>query len=208
MPLFVSTRRLLTSVPVVLLTAVLCLPASAQFHAAGQRNTPPHTAAPPPPHPGFAGNPGKNPHLLQWMDRHSNLTPEQQQKALEREPGFRELPPETQQRTRNLLNRLNEMPPERRQRLLERNEAIARLAPEQRQQFRSAMDQYKELPPDRRHEVARAFRELRQTPEAQRQSMMNSDRYRNLSDQERNALSNLLSVEPYLPLHSRGNAPE
>lgn len=209
MPLFVSTRRLLASVPAVLLTAVLCLPASAQFHAAGQRNAPPHTAEPPPPHPGFSGHPGKNQeHLLQWMDRHSSLTPDQQQKALEHEPGFRDLPPDTQQRMRSRLNQLNEMAPERRQRLLERNEAIARMAPEQRQQFRSAMDQYKELPADRRHEVARAFRELRQTPESQRQAMMNSDRYRNLSDQERNALSNLLSVEPYLPLHKPGNAPE
>jgi hypothetical protein len=209
MPLFVTTRRVLASVPAVLLTAVLCVPASAQFHAAGQRNNSPRPSAPPPPHPGFAGRPGKNQeHLLQWMDRHGNLTPDQQQKALEHEPGFRDLPPDTQQRMRDRLTQLNDMSPERRQRLLERNEAIARLAPEQRQQFRDAMEQYKILPTDRRREVAKAFRELRQTPESQRQAMMNSGRYRNLSDQERNALSNLLSVEPYLPLRQPGNAPE
>lgn len=204
MPLSVTTRRVLASVPAALLTAVFCLPMAARPLMSAQRNaTPPHTPAPrtaPPsaPHPGFAGNPGKNPHLLQWMDRHSNLTPEQQQKALEHEPGFRDLPPQTQQQMHNRLNQLNSMPPEQRQRWLERNEAIARLAPQQRQQVRDTMKQFSELPTDRRRQVARAFHDLRDLPEQQRQSLLNSDRYRSqFSDQELGAISGLLSIEPY-----------
>jgi hypothetical protein len=197
MPLFVTTRRVLASVPAVLLAVVLCLPASAQFHSAAQKNNNSHAAAPPP-HPGFTGNPGKNLHLQQWMDRHSNLTPEQQQKALEREPGFRDLPPETQQRMRNHLNQLNSMPPEKRQRWLERNEAMARLTLPQREQVRDTMKQYRELPPDRKRQVARAFRDLHDVPEEQRQALLNSDRYRSqFSDQELGTLSGLLSVEGY-----------
>src|SRR5580698_9765049 len=34
-------------------------------------------------------------HLPVWMNQHKNLTPEEQQKALEKEPGFRDLPPQT-----------------------------------------------------------------------------------------------------------------
>ncbi|HEY0162587.1 MAG TPA: DUF3106 domain-containing protein [Edaphobacter sp.] len=205
MSLYVTIRRALTTAPAAALLAALCISAVAQQNNAGQRPAP--RMAPPPQHsPGMY--PGQSPHLQQWMESHRSLTPEQQQRALSREPGFRDLPPETQQRMRDRLTQLNNMPPERRQRLLEHNEAIARLAPEQRQQFRSAMDQFKGLPPDRRREVARAFRELRQTPEPQRQSMLNSGRYRQFSDQERNALSNLLTVEPYLPLRRPGNTPE
>ena len=49
--------------------------------------------------------------------------------------------------------------------------------------------------------VARAFRDLREMPEPQRQAILNSDRFRGqFSDQERGALSSLLAVEPYLPV--------
>src|SRR5947208_657654 len=44
---------------------------------------------------------GKNQeHLPQWMARHSEMPLAEQQKALESEPGFHDLPSETQQRLR------------------------------------------------------------------------------------------------------------
>jgi hypothetical protein len=142
------------------------------------------------------------------MDRHSNLPLDQQQKALESEPGFHDLPAETQQRMRDRLTQLNSMPPEQRRRLLERNEAIAHLSVAQRQQFRGAMQQFGSLPQDRRRLVGRAFRDLREMPEPQRQAMMNSDRFRSqFSDEERNTLNNLLAVEPYIPVQ-KPNEPQ
>ena len=57
------------------------------------------------------------------MDRHSNLPLAEQQRALENEPGFRDLPPQTQQRMRDRLTQLNNMTPEQRRRILERTEA-------------------------------------------------------------------------------------
>src|SRR5690348_15063348 len=120
MPLFVTTRYTRSSVLAALLMTALCLPVLAQQPRPAPRPpVQPHTTVP-----HFVA-PG--PHLLQWMDRHSDLTPDQQQKALEREPGFRDLPPETQQRMHERLSQLNNMPPERRRRWLERNEAIAQL---------------------------------------------------------------------------------
>ncbi len=50
-------------------------------------------------------------HLADWMNQHRNLTPQQQQQALEHEPGFNQLPQQTQQRMRNRLAQLNAMPP-------------------------------------------------------------------------------------------------
>ncbi|MGH9597636.1 MAG: DUF3106 domain-containing protein [Edaphobacter sp.] len=147
------------------------------------------------------GGRGKQEHLAQWMDRHSNLSLADQQRALENEPGFRDLPPPTQQAMRNRLTQLNNMTPAQRQRTLERTEEMEHLSPPQRQQVRGALEQYRALPEDRRRMVARAFHDLREMPESQRQAILNSDRFRGqFSDQERGTLSNLLTVEPYLPV--------
>jgi hypothetical protein len=152
--------------------------------------------------------PGRNQeHLAQWMQRHSNLPLAEQQRALEKEPGFRDLPPETQQRMRDRLTQLNNMSPEQRSRLLERNEVMEHLTPPERQQVRGAMQQLGALPDDRRRLVARAFRDLREMPQQQRQVILNSDRFRGqFSEQERSTLTNLLAVEPYLPVqHPNAN---
>ena len=145
-------------------------------------------------------------HLAQWMDRHSNLSLPEQQRALE--GGFKELPQQTQQRLRNQLNQLNNMPPEQRRRLLEHTEAMEQLTPPQRQQVRGAMQEYRALPIERRRMVARAFRDLREMPQPQRQAVLNSDRFRSqFSDEERNTLSSLLTVEPYIPVQRPNEGP-
>lgn len=143
------------------------------------------------------------------MERHNNLPPAEQQKALESEPGFKDLPQETQQRMRDSLNRLNNMSPEQRRRALARTEAMEHLTPQQRSQVRGALGQLGSLPMDRRRLVARAFRDLREMPEPQRQAILSSDRFKSqFSDQERGTLSNLLSVEPYLPVQKPSDGVE
>ncbi len=138
-------------------------------------------------------------HLGEWMARHSNLPPTQQQQALEREPGFRQLPPQQQVRMRERLAQLDAMPPQQRQRIIEQNEAIERLNPEQRAQWRGAMSQLGSLPPDQRQMVARSFRELRQLPPEQRFAAMNTARYSYLNPIQRETLTNLIRVAPMMP---------
>lgn len=48
-------------------------------------------------------------HLAQWMSRHSSLPVPEQQRALEREPGFHDLSPQVQQRMHDRLTQLNNM---------------------------------------------------------------------------------------------------
>ncbi len=139
-------------------------------------------------------------HLGRWFEKNGNLPLAEQQKALEKEPGFKDLPPETQQRLRNQITQLNQMTPDQRRRTLEDTEAMERLTPAQRQQFAGAMQSYGTLPKDRRKAVAKAFRNLREMPPQQREATMNSDRFRNqFSDQERGTLSSLLTLQPYIP---------
>ncbi len=141
------------------------------------------------------------PHLHQWMTNHSSLSLEQQQRALENEPGFHQLRPEEQQRQRDLLIRLNAMPPGQRDRYLARTEAMEQLTPPQGQQVRAALQQLGSLPEDRRRLVARIFREVRNMPAPQRQAYLNSPQLRlQLTGQERGTLDNLISVNPYLAI--------
>jgi len=179
------------------------------FHAAPTPHAMPVEQSRPQPSTTQVGPARNQEHLGQWMQRHSNLTPQQQQRALEQEPGFRQLPPATQQRMRDRLNQLNAMPPGQRSHMLERAEEMEHLSPPQRQQVRSAMSQLGSLPPDRRRMVARAFRDLREMPPSQRQGALNSEQFRNaFSPEERGTLSNLLTVEPLLPpQHSQEAAP-
>ena len=145
-------------------------------------------------------------HLAQWMERHRDLPLAKQHSALQNEPGFRQLPPQTQQRYLDRLTQLNNMPEEKRRRILERNEAMEHLTQAQRQQVGSALHQFSSLPVERRRLVGRAFRDLREMPDPQRQATLSSDRIRGqFSDQERSTLTNLLAVEPYIPVQRTGD---
>ena len=173
------------------------LPAIAQLSPPSQQPQRSRNAPPPPQGLG----PESHEHLAQWMSRHSNLSLPEQQRALEREPGFRELSPQVQQRMRDRLTQLNMMSPDQRERVLARTEAMEHLDPVRRQQVRGAMTQLSSLPPDRRRLVARAFREIRDLPPNQRQSALTYDpRFREgFTDEERSTLAGLVAVEPFLP---------
>ena len=148
-------------------------------------------------------------HLAEWMNTHRTLTPEQQQQALEREPGFNSLPPATQQRLRDRLKQLDAMPPEKQKHIIDRNEAMEHMTPEQRVEVRGAMQQLAALPPDQRRYVARTFRGLRELPPEQRQNVLNSERFNTLTDAQRSTLNSLMKVEPLLPppYDAAANAP-
>ena len=205
MNLRLYSRRIVQTAFVTLLLSAATVAFAVQpasFRKAGQArqpmNTPRQVQAPK----------QKQEHLGQWMDRHSNLPLADQQKALESEPGFKDLPPQTQQRLRDHLAQLNNMTPEQRRRAIEHTEVMEQLTPQQRQQVRGALAQFQGLPDDRRRLVSRAFRDLREMPPPQRQAILNSDRFRGqFSDQERNTISNLLAVEPYLPVQRPAETP-
>ncbi len=203
----------------VLLTAlaVALTPVWAQ-----RRNSPP----PPPPKPpqqqqnaprGFAwqaprGNQGSNPNPRvnnldtnrlrggDWLRQHQNLTPQQQQKALQSDPEFKKLPSDMQQRYVNRLQRFNSLAPNQQQRMLQRMDRWSRMSPEQRNQARGLFQQFRSLPDDRRKAMTQAFRNLRAFPPEQQQKMLNSPQYQEqFSDSERNILRGMseLNLGPH-----------
>jgi hypothetical protein len=139
-------------------------------------------------------------HLGTWLERHGNLTPEQQERALQSEPGFSRLAPEQQQRLLGRLRQLNRMPPAQRQRTVDHIEAMERLSPQMRQQVRASFQAFHTLPEDRQRLMKKAFRDLREYPPEQRNAMMHSSQFQaQFSPQERSILGNILAVEPYQP---------
>jgi Protein of unknown function (DUF3106) len=141
-------------------------------------------------------------HLGTWLQRHGNMTPEQQEKALQSEPGFNRLGPEQQQRLLGRLRQLNRMPPAQRQRTVDRIEAMEHLTPQMRQQVRASFQEFHTLPEDRQRLMKKAFRDLREYPPEQREAMMNSSQFQaQFTPQERSILGNILAVEPYQPEH-------
>jgi hypothetical protein len=144
-------------------------------------------------------------HLGTWLQRHGNMSPEQQEKALQSEPGFNRLQPETQQKLLDRLHQINRMPPNQRQRTVDRIEAMEHLSPQMRQQVRASVQQFHALPEDRQRLVKKAFRDLREYPPEQRAAMMQSSQFQaQFSPQERGILGNILAVEPYQPVRGSG----
>jgi len=142
-------------------------------------------------------------HLQQWMENHKNLSLPDQQRALQNEPGFHELPPQVQQRELNNLARLYNMNPQQRDRTLERNEILEHMSAPQVQQYHGAVQTFAAMPPDRRRLMARAILDLREMPPEQREQVIASPRFgAQFSDGERSTIRTLLSVEPYPPVHA------
>jgi P pilus assembly chaperone PapD len=154
------------------------------------------------PRPRFENN---QPHLGVWLQRHGNLSTQEQERALQSEPGFNRLPPETQQKLMNRLQQLNRMPPGQRQRTIDHIEALERLTPQMRQQVRASFQDFHTLPEDRQRLVRKAFRDLREYPPEQRQALMNSGQFQSqFTPHERSILGNILAVEPYHPTPRSG----
>ncbi len=121
---------------------------------------------------------------------------------LRSDPSFKRLAPSDQQRLTQQLRQVDRMPEQQRDRRLARNEMLERLSPTERMSIARSGRQWTTLPQDRQTLMRRAFNDLRGVPLDQRQTVLNSERYRNnFSPEERGILSDFLRVEPYQPPH-------
>ncbi len=148
--------------------------------------------------------PRQNPageHLPQWFQHHQNMSIQQQERALRRQPGFNRLTPGQRRRVINRLRYLDAQPPGVRARIMARNEAFERLSPERKQEVRAAAQAFQRMPQYRKEQLGRAFHVLRTLPPDQRAAILHSARFQSeYSPRERHILSNLLSIEPWQPV--------
>jgi hypothetical protein len=157
--------------------------------------TPQKSPANPPKNDKNAKHPPKR--LGEWLQSNKDLTPDQQEKALESDPKFKKLPPDRQAALKDRLRKFNALPPQQRQRALQRMNYMAALSPDQRQQLRDANKTLETLPPDRKVMVHTALRHLRKMDPQQRAETMQSEQFRStFSDQEQGILKQLSAINP------------
>ena len=132
-------------------------------------------------------------HPGKWLKEHANLPPQEQEKALEKDPDYQKLPAQRQEQLKERLRRFNNLPPEQRERMINRMEKIEQLPPDKRQLLQQSMSQLAFLPQDRRQMVHKAYRDLREMSPEERDRVMNSDRFKStLNENERSILGGLL----------------
>ena len=151
--------------------------------------------------------PAQGHHSGQWLNQNRGLSPEQQRRALEKDPQFRRLPPQRQQQLENRLQRFNAMPPDRQQQVLRRMETWEHLTPQQKQDFRGLGSQYNSLSPDRRQAVRNAIETLRAMPPGAREREIQSGRFSQFSPEERQILSGASRL-PLAPAEPSNTQPE
>ena len=134
-------------------------------------------------------------HRGEWLRKHQNQSPQEQERALERDPEFNRLPPDRQQRLRQRLRDFNSRPPEQRQQMIQRMEHWDRLSPQQKDQALRVFNQMRGLSPERQQAIHRAAHDLSALPPQQREQALNSPAMRNqFSDNERDTLRNMLDL--------------
>ena len=141
-------------------------------------------------------------HAGDWLRRYKDMSPQEQERALQNDPAFRRLPPARQQQLRQRLQHFSNLPPQQQLQVLNRMETWEHLTREQKQQARQIFSQMQQLPPDRRRMVHKAIDDMRAMPADQREKIINSDRFKGMfSDQERE----LMRGATRLPLASADN---
>jgi molecular chaperone DnaK (HSP70) len=179
------------AVGVLILSSLLTLPLAGQ-HPGGGGNTPPHpqqqksVAA--------KSNPQK---LGAWLRTHKDLPLDQQEKALENDPAFKRLSPQSQAQLKERLHKFNNLPAEQKEKALRNMEYWEKLTQQQKDQIRQAHQHMETLPTERKVMVRRALRHLRQMSPNERQQEFQSEQFKStFSDQEQTILKNLAEINP------------
>lgn len=138
---------------------------------------------------------GPGPHRGDWLRKNWDLPAPQQEQQLRQDPHFRSLSPDQQQKLIDRLHRFDNLSPSDKAKVLNRMDAFEHLSPSQQQAAQGLFQRYKSLPEDRQGKVKQAYRQLRDLPPDQRNQILNSNDYRsNFSDEERDLLRGMTDL--------------
>ncbi len=145
-------------------------------------------------------------HAGDWLRRYKDVPPEEQERALQNDPEFRQLPPERQARLKQRLRNFSDLQPQQQLRVLNRMETWEHLTTDQKQEARQLFGQIRQLPPARRQMVNTAVRDLGAMTPDQREQEINSERFKKIfSDQERDIIRGASRL-PLAPAEGEENA--
>jgi hypothetical protein len=125
------------------------------------------------------------------IDEFERMSPEQQQRALER------LPPGQRQKLQERLQRFNRLPPEQRQTLRNLYNRLHELPAGQQESVRKAINRFSEQAPERQQAMRDELRSLSALPVQDREARMASGEFRNsFSRREQGIVRDMLPVLP------------
>lgn len=177
------------AVGILILSSLLTLPLAGQRPVSGGT----------PPHPQQQKNIGQQaaPKLGVWLRTHKDLPLDQQEKALESDPAYKRLSPQSQAQLKDRLHKFNNLPPQQKDKALRNMQYWEKLTAVQKEQIRQAHQHMETLPAERKVMVRQALRHLRQMSANERQQEFQSDKFKStFSDQEQAILKNLAEINP------------
>ena len=140
------------------------------------------------------------PHAGDWLRKFKDLSPAEQERSLDSDPHFKELPQDRQNHLRERLRQFNTLPPDQKQRMVERMEKWDSLSPEQRDHIRSFQDRLRAMPDERRTAVRNAIHALAESSPEDRKRTLGSERFKSsFSDDERNIIQGMMEIEDTPP---------
>ncbi|MGA8035638.1 MAG: DUF3106 domain-containing protein [Candidatus Acidiferrales bacterium] len=131
-----------------------------------------------------------------WAANLRDRSPEEQQRFMQNNERFRNLPPAQQAQIRQNLQKWNSLSPTERNAIRDRQETWQRMSPEQRQYVqRTLLPKWQAMSPDRKQLVTGRLHTLQQMSPADRQAALNDPRFmQGLSPDEQSVLRGLDSV--------------
>lgn len=129
----------------------------------------------------------------QWLDRLHQMSPQDQERFMNNNQRFRNLPPERQAEIRERLRRWNNMPPGQQEEMRRRQRVLEALSPEERRRVREEiLPRWQQLPPGRRQPIMRRLRALNGMTDEQREARLKDDAFLSgLSTEDREMLREL-----------------
>jgi hypothetical protein len=114
----------------------------------------------------------------QWIERLQGMSPAEQERFLQNNARFRNLPLQRQAQIRRRLRAWNALPVDERQSLIERQQIWEQLPAEQRRQVRDfLLPRWQGLPAPRRRMILAKLRELRGLDGAQRNAKLSDETF-------------------------------
>lgn len=125
------------------------------------------------------------------VDEFMRMSPQEQQKALDR------LPPQQRRRLQERLQRFNQLPPRQQQTLRNIYDRLNQLPPERQQAVRKSMDQFSREPQDRRQAMRQELKSLAPIEPADRAARLASPEFQEkFSEKEQGIIRDMSDVLP------------
>ena len=132
-----------------------------------------------------------------WIRKLQDMSPAEQERFLENNQRFRNLPPGRQAEIRARLKQWNSLTPEQKQTLIRRARILERMSPDERREIRQViLPEWRQLPPDRRQVVREKLRQLQGLDDSEREKRLKDPAFeKGLSPKERNLIAQLSKLK-------------